>query len=432
MDPLTRCRLRPETKTYHYPGEKRSLIRKGRRLWGTCGWRMCGAIGDNGSAMTHLKRREFLRTASAAAAATTLGVTTRAGFAASEHRMRVFIASHTAKGILKFDWDPATAKLSAAGVTGKVPAVAWLTFSPEREFLYSASELDTFNGKPTGEVASFRVVGGGLQRLSARNSAGTGTCHVATDRTGRMLVAADYTGASAASFRIEDGKLSEAVWTEHYTEHGPNPDRQPTAHAHFTSFSPDNQFAYINDLGGDCIHIYKPDLATAKMTPAGIYRGLPGSGARTLHFHPNGHTAYCMNELVSTVEVLDWHQGDGSLALVNRIELLPVDYHGPTRGCDTVITRDGRFVYFVNRDNNFLYAFRANPETGSLTAMKRSNCGGTTPRSFTFDPTERWLLVANQDSNLVSVFARDTETGVLSDDAKSNVEVEAPMRILFT
>jgi 6-phosphogluconolactonase len=123
-------------------------------------------------------------------------------------------------------------------------------------------------------VASFRLAGGELQPLSARNSAGTGTCHVAVDATGRMLLAADYTGASAASFRIEDGKLSEAVWTEHYTEHGPNTDRQPTAHAHFASFSPDNRFAYINDLGGDSIHIYKADAATARMAAA----ARPGSG----------------------------------------------------------------------------------------------------------------------------------------------------------
>jgi 6-phosphogluconolactonase len=254
---------------------------------------------------------------------------------------------------------------------------------------------------------------------------------VAADATGRMLLAADYTGASAASFRIEGGRLSEAVWTEHYTEHGPNPDRQPTAHAHFASFSPDNRFAYINDLGGDCIHIYEAHPATAKMTPAGTYHGAPGSGARTLHFHPNRRTAYCLNELVSTVDVLEWHKADGSLTFVDRIELLPVDYHGPTRGCDTVITRDGRFVYFANRDDNFLYAFRADAKTGKLTPMKRSNCGGKTPRNFTLDPTERWMLVANQDSNLISVFARDPVTGELADEVKSSVAAETPMRILF-
>ncbi len=315
------------------------------------------------------------------------------------------------------------------GVAAKVPSVAWLALS--EEFIYSASELDSFEGKPAGEVASFRLADGELRQLSARNSAGPGTCHVAVDTTGRMLVSADYPGASAASFRIEDGKLSEAVWTEHYTEHGPNADRQQTAHAHFASFSPDNRWAYVNDLGGDCIHVYKPDVATAQMTQAGIYRGAPGSGARTLHFHPNRHTAYCMNELVSTVDVLDWHKTDGSLTLVDRINLLPADYHGPTRGCDTVITRDGRFVYFANRDDNFLYSFKADFATGKLTPMKRSNCGGKTPRNFTLDPTERWMLVANQDSNGISVFARDRATGELSDEVKSSVEVEAPMRILF-
>ncbi len=167
------------------------------------------------------------------------------------------------------------------------------------------------------------------------------------------------------------------------------------------------------------------------MAAAGTYRGAPGSGPRTLHFHPNGRTAYCMNELVSTVDVLEWHKADGSLTLVDRIELLPADYHGPTRGCDTVITRDGRFVYFANRDDDFLYAFRADAKTGSLTPMKRSNCGGKTPRNFTLDPTERWMLVANQDSNSISVFARDPATGALADEVKSSVAAEAPMRILF-
>lgn len=379
--------------------------------------------------MRRLTRREFASTVSAAAIGTLAAPSLLRAALEPPPRQRVFVASHAPDGILAYDWDQASATLTPAGVAAKVPNVAWLALSGE--FIYSASELDTFQDKPTGEVASFRLVSAELQPLSTRNSAGTGTCHVAVDATGRMLLSADYTGASAASFRIEDGKLSEAVWTEHYTEHGPNSDRQQTAHAHFASFSPDNHFAYINDLGGDCIHIYKADATTAQMKPAGTYRGAPGFGARTLHFHPNGRTAYCMNELVSTVDVLDWHKSDGSLTLVDRIQLLPADHHGSTRGCDTVITRDGRFVYFANRDDDFLYAFRADARTGKLTPMKRSNCGGKTPRNFTLDPTERWMLVANQDSNLVSVFARDPETGVLSDEVKTNVAVQAPMRILF-
>jgi 6-phosphogluconolactonase len=137
-----------------------------------------------------------------------------------------------------------------------------------------------------------------------------------------------------------------------------------------------------------------------------------------------------MNELVSTVDVLEWKESDGSLTLIKRINLLPDDYHGPTRGCDTVISKDGRFVYFANRDLNFLASFRADVKTGELTPMGRSSCGGKTPRNFVLDPSERWMLVANQDSNLVSVFAREPDSGKLAEEGKS-VTALAPMRILF-
>ena len=349
---------------------------------------------------------------------------------AAPRLQRVFIGSGTPDGILAYDWNPATAELTPAGVAARLANTDWITFSPGREYLYAASEVDSFNGKPTGEVASFRVMGGKLLPLSAQNSAGIGTCHLALDHSGKVLVSADYMGGSAASFKVTEGKLSPAVWTDRYTQHGPNKDRQESAHAHFASFSPDNRFAYINDLGGDCIHIYGLDAATAVLTPAGIYHAKAGAGPRTLHFHPNGHTAYSVNELDSTVDVLEWSKSDGSLALVTRIEMLPEGYHGITRACDTVITKDGRFVYFANRDNDFLYSFKADATTGALTPINRSNCGGKIPRNFTLDPTERWMLVANQNSNLISVFARNPETGVLAGEGKS-FQAAAPMCILF-
>ncbi len=225
--------------------------------------------------------------------------------------------------------------------------------------------------------------------------------------------------------------MSPAAWTEHYTVHGPNKDRQQSAHAHFASFSPDNRYAYINDLGGDMIHIYSLDASTAQLTLAGAYHAKPGSGCRTLHFHPNGHTAYCVNEIKSTVDVLQWNRADGSLTLVSSIDLLPAGDHSLSTACDTVIAKDGKFVYFANRGNDFLYSFHANPTTGALTPMSRSNCGGKTPRNFVLDPTERFMLVANQDSNNVSVFARDPVTGVLAEKGKA-FAVPAPMCILFS
>jgi len=368
--------------------------------------------------------------ASTATLAAAASASLAAPFSAPSGRKRVFIGSNTPEGILAFDWDPATGELTAAGVAAKLENVDWITYSPGREFLYAASEVDSFNGKPTGAVASYSVANGELRPLSTQNSASKGTCHVALDPTGRVLLAADYGGGSAAIFLVNDGRLSAAVWAEHYTGHGPNASRQQSAHAHFASFSPDNRFAYINDLGEDRIHIYGLNAKTGTLIPAGTYKAKPGAGPRTLHFHPNGHTAYSINELDSTVDVLEWSKTDGSLTLVTRIELLPAGYKGDTHACDTVISKDGKCVYFANRGDNSIYFFHADEKTGSLTREGRFDCGGKTPRNFVLDPTERWMLVANQVSNQISIFARNPETGVLAKEGKS-FAVQAPMCILF-
>jgi 6-phosphogluconolactonase len=374
--------------------------------------------------MENISRREFMITTTAATLAS--ASTT---FAASGAQ-RVFVASGKPEGILSYDWNPATGELAAADVAAHVATVDWICFSPDRKYLFAACEVDEFNGKPTGKVASFRVVNGRLEPLSAQNSAGKGTCHVALDQTGRVLLAADYGGGSAASFLVTDGNLSPVVWSEHYTGQGPNKDRQQSAHAHFASFSPDNRYAYINDLGSDLIHIYTFDSKTAQLTRAGEYKAQPGAGPRTLRFHPNGRTAYSVNELISTVDELEWQKTDGSLTLKSRIEMLPKDYHGDTRACDSVIAKDGRFVYFANRDKDFLLTCKADPATGALTPLERSSSGGKIPRHFTLDPMERWMLVANQDSNLLSVFRRDPATGKLAEEGKS-VAAPVPMCILF-
>ena len=199
--------------------------------------------------------------------AATLATAASLVFAAAQRATRYLSPPGTPNGILAYDWDSATGDTDCRRSRGThISTVDWIALSPGKEYLYAACELDSFNGKPTGEVASFSQKSGELRQLSAQNSAGKGTCHVALDHTGHMLLSADYGGGSAASFQVTDGKLSPAVWTEQYTSHGPNADRQESAHAHFCSFSPDNRFAYINDLGGDMIHIYRADVATAQLT----------------------------------------------------------------------------------------------------------------------------------------------------------------------
>src|ERR1700742_1253281 len=103
--------------------------------------------------MQNLSRRSFLQTAGAA-----MIVSTNRSFAASQ-RTRVFVGSGTADGILAYDWDSKTGELTSAGVAAHVSTVDWLAYSAGNKYLFAACEVDSFNGKPTGEVASFAVNG---------------------------------------------------------------------------------------------------------------------------------------------------------------------------------------------------------------------------------------------------------------------------------
>lgn len=342
----------------------------------------------------------------------------------------MLLGTGTEQGISRFLWNAETGELTADGVAAAIKQPSWIALGPERKYLYAACEVPSFDGRPTGGVVSFAVSDGKLTQLSRAASAGGGTCQCAIDGTGHVLVSADYGNGSAASFHCVDGRVSEHVWSDKYSGSGPVAARQEAPHAHFASFSPDNRFAYINDLGTDCIHIYSVDATTAKLKSAGTFRSHPGAGPRTLHFHPNGHSAYVMNELDSTVDVVEWKSADGSLTKTAEINLLPAAYKGETRGCDTVITQDGKFAYFANRDNNFLYSFHADVANAQLTPIARTPTGGKTARHLTLDATERWMLVANQDSDCIAVFARNPQTGELASTGKT-FKAKAPMCMVF-
>lgn len=350
---------------------------------------------------------------------------------------RILVGSGTPDGILSFAWDAATGTLTPEGIAAKISHSTWIDLSPDRRFLYVACELDEFEGKPTGAVGSFKNEAGKLTPISLVPAEGKGTCHLNVDRTGHAVICANYAGGTAASFLSTEGKLSEA-WHEVYKGHGPVADRQEMAHAHFVSFSPDNRFVYINDLGSDKIHIYKLNAATAQLTPAGAYTATAGDGPRTLHFHPTGKVAYCVDELNSTVEVLAWNASDGTLHSIQKVSLLPKGEPQQTASitntaCDAVLTHDGRFAYFANRGHDFIMSFHIDPVTGRLTEFTsglRIPSGGTTPRNFRLDPTERWMLVANQSSSNLTVYARDPKTGILSGDGR-NTPAATPMCIVF-
>ena len=352
--------------------------------------------------------------------------------AASESRL-LFVGTQTvkgsSKGIYAYSWDAANGELKQLGLAAATDNPTFLALSPNRKYLYAANEMQN------GNVSAFAVdaAGAKLTPINVVSAGGSGTCHVITDHTGQAVFCANYSSGSASSFHVEaGGKLSDAVSHFQYSGHGPDASRQEAPHAHRVTVSPENRFLLVNDLGLDCIHVYKLDAATAKLVPNDPpqWNAAPGAGPRALRFHPNDKWAYCVLEMASEVEVLAWDDHKGTLTSLQKNSLVPEGYKGDHTGAEIVFDRDGHFAYAADRFDNVIVSFKIDTETGKLTLLGHTAYGGKTPRHIALDPSGHWLLIANQDSDTISVRSRDAKTGLIAETGK-DFDLSKPQCLVF-
>jgi 6-phosphogluconolactonase len=342
--------------------------------------------------------------------------------------------SGTSKGIYSYSFDPAAGELGTPGLAAEADNPTFLALAPNGRTVLVANELDNYEGAKSGAVSSYSLERGSarLVKMNEVASQGGGTCHVVFDHTGRSAFAANYGGGSAASFSVgADGRLSPAVSFFQFSGHGADEKRQKGPHAHRVTVSPDNRFLLVNDLGLDAIHLYRLDAGTAKLTVSDppAWRSSPGAGPRALRFHPNGRFAYCVTEMASSVVVLRWDARPGVLETVQEVVMRPPEFQGTTAGDDIVIDREARFAYAADRFDDIIATFAISPESGRLTLLNRTSCGGKVPRHLTLDPSGRWLLVTNQASDNIAVLARDAQTGQLT--AGKSFPLSKPQCLLF-
>jgi 6-phosphogluconolactonase len=377
--------------------------------------------------MHTISRRRFLATA----AALPYGV--KAFAASTPQLVHVYFGTDTdtddktSKGVYSALWNPATGSFTAPKVALKSIRPTFLARS--RRFVYVLDEVEDRDGIL---IACTQNSNGTLHKLSAVSAKGPGSAYVATHPSGRAAYVANFAAGSMTSFGIHpDGRLTEAVSHFQYTGHGPGP-RQAAPHAHSTVVSPDGKFLLVNDLGLDQIHIYRIDAVNpAKLTENGAGHGTPGSGPRHCVFSPDGRTVYNINEIASTIDVLQWDAAAGTLTSIGSpISTLPSGFTGTNTCAEILTSPDGRFVYASNRGDDSVAVLRVGVDGHGLTLQQRISTGGRTPRHITLSPDGKWLIAANQDSANVNVFRRDEMTGTLSATGNS-ITVPHPMFTLF-
>lgn len=350
----------------------------------------------------------------------------------------VYFGTYTrgaSKGIYQYSMDPATGKLTAAGVTEGIANPSFLAIHPKGTFLYSVGEVGNYKGKRAGAVSAFAVdpKSGALTHLNTQSSEGGGPCHLVVDKAGRNVLVANYGGGSVACLPIDaDGRLRKASSFIQHKGSSVNPRRQKGPHAHSINVDAGNNFAFAADLGLDKVLIYKLDSEKGTLTPntPAFGKVAPGGGPRHFAFHPGGKFAYTNNEITSSVTAFSYDAKAGVLKDIGTASTLPKGFSGGNSTAEVQVSPNGKFVYCSNRGHDSIAIFRVDQATGRLTAIGHESTQGKTPRNFGIDPTGSFLIAANQNSSNVVVFRMDKDKGTLTPTGQ-NLKVPTPVCVKF-
>ncbi|QYM80227.1 lactonase family protein [Horticoccus luteus] len=326
----------------------------------------------------------------------------------------IFIGTYTRTdglGIYSTRLDATTGAFSVPKLAAATTNPSFVTLSPDRHFLYAVSESDAM-------AVPFAVnpAAGLLKKLQPpQPSGGPAPCHLVVDRTGRVLLTANYHKGIIGVLPIRsDGQLGTPTIVQHYG-HSVNPERQSSPHTHSVTLSPDNRHVIVCDLGLDRIFTYLLDLDNASIAPErpAFVVTPAGSGPRHFAFGRDGRHAYAICEMGSLILTYDYSPEHGELTPRQQLSSLPADFSGSSSGAEIRVHPNGRFLYGSNRGHDSIAVFAISPEDGRLTLVEIVPCGGKNPRNFTLSPDGRWLVCANQGTNSLTVLSVDADTGRL-------------------
>ncbi len=335
------------------------------------------------------------------------------------------------KGIYGYRFHAPDAKLDPLGMLGEVENPSFLATDRDYKFLYAVSELD----KSEGGVASFAVdaAKGTLQKLNSVPSGGVAPCHLAIDKTGKMLIVANYTTGGVSSYKIEsDGRIGNMSSLMAAQGSSVNQERQEGPHAHEVVITSDNRLAYVPDLGLDKVRIYRLDVGSAKLAPhePPFLKDDPGFGPRHMAFSRDGKYLYVVNELKSLITVYAGDELSGLFHQVQTVSTVPEGFSGENAPAEILIDRTGKFVYASNRGPGTIAVFAVNASNGTLRQVQVAETGGTFPRGVELDPTGGYLFVGDQKANRFVIFRVDPNNGQITLTGQP-IEVPSPVAFLF-
>jgi 6-phosphogluconolactonase len=397
-------------------------------------------------------RREFVQAVSAWSAFAPVMARGRQQGTANAKRILAYVGTYSSRegsnhgqGIHILEMNPSTGLLAPIDIVRSESNPSWLTFNRNRTHLYAANEIaDSKTG--SGSVSAYAVdrATGRLTLLNIVSSEGAGPAHLSIHPAGKHALVANYGGGSVAVLPIQpDGRLGSASDVKrHLGTVGPKQasgappgsfaiSGHDGPHAHMIEADPSGRFVLAADLGLDEIRVWRFDDVKGTLTPnePPSVALPPGDGPRHFAFHPNGRWLYSLQEEASTVVTFDFDPSNGGMRAKQTLSTLPRGFAGTNFTSEIALSADARFVYVANRLHDSIAWFSIGAE-GTLTWVGEEWTRGDYPRSFSIDPSGRYLFSCNQRSDAITSFRIDAKSGALTFTGHYT-PVGSPAHIIF-
>jgi len=316
--------------------------------------------------------------------------------------------------------------LDRIGLVAITENPSFLIISRDKKYLLAVNEI---NNNGVGSVQSFLINKNSLELINSSSSGGAHPCFITVNKMGFILVA-NYSGGNVGLLKLDkEGELGPLLDVENHFESDIH-DNQQTPYAHSAWFESSRNTIISVDKGTDELWFSQLDTELEKLIPSNpqTLKMEQGAGPRHLALHPNGQWIYVLNELNSTITLVQ-KSDNGNYIKGISVSTLPIGYNEPNICADIHISLDGKFLYASNRGHNSIAIYNVKSNNGSLNLIRHEPTLGNAPRNFALSPDENFLLVANRHSNNIVSFSRDKSTGLLK--MIDQIEVPTPACIVF-
>jgi 6-phosphogluconolactonase len=311
----------------------------------------------------------------------------------------VYLSLAPEKQIVVCRLNPADGSLKEIERVAVAGSPGCLTLDPGKKHLCASL-------RSTGQLASFAVdpkTGKLAPRSTVEIGKNDNAAFLRTDRTGRWLFSASYTGGKIAVHELKDGKILAP----------PTQIVETAKTAHSVAVDPDNRWVFAPHVAPNAVYQFHFDAATGKLTDAGkADAGAPMAGPRHFAWRPDHRFAYTSDEVKNTITAYSFDPKRG-LNAIDNATTLPGDFTHKNTTAEVKVHPNGKFVWVSNRGHDSLAGFAIDEKTGKLTPLGQTPVEPT-PRSFEFDPAGKFLFAAGEGNGKLAIFHVDAATGKLT------------------